>query len=134
MERRMISHVTIGVNDLKKSIQFYDEILSTISLSRHSTGDSYAGYGEANETGRNSLWILHPINGQSATGGNGTNIALLAPDRSSVDNFHAKAIELGATDDGKPGIRADAHENFYAAYIIDYDGNKLLAVCHNSQK
>ena len=126
----MISHATIGVNDLEKSIRFYDEILSTISQKRHSTGEGYAGYGEENESGENSLWILKPINNQPASGGNGTNIALLAPDRKSVDEFHAKAVELGATDDGKPGVRAEAHGNFYAAYIIDIDGNKIVAVCH----
>jgi catechol 2,3-dioxygenase-like lactoylglutathione lyase family enzyme len=126
----MFSHITIGVNDLEKSILFYDEVLLTIAQKRHSTGHRYAGYGEENETGENSLWILKPFNNQPATGGNGTNIALLAPDRNSVDGFHAKAMELGAIDDGKPSVRAEAHGNFYAAYIIDFDGNKIVAVCH----
>lgn len=136
----IFSHITIGVNDLQRSIRFYDAVLSTLFLARHSEGESFAGFGiipekgqKPDNTGANSLWILKPANGEAATGGNGTNIALLAKTRHQVNTFFAKAIELGAISDGAPGIRSDAHDNFYACYVIDFDGNKIAVVCHKPE-
>ena len=79
------------------------------------------------------MWVLKPQNEDIATGGNGTNIALSAGSREMVDDFYTTSIELGATCDGEPGVRADAHDNFYACYVRDYDGNKIVAVCHKKQ-
>ena len=128
----MFSHITIGVNDLEASIAFYDGVMSVLGYERHSQGESFAGYGPADDSkfGTNSLWILKPHNGNPASGGNGTNIALNAPNRETVRAFHRVAVELGGQDDGAPGVRAEAHANFYAGYIIDRDGNKLVVVCH----
>ena len=128
----MYSHVTLGVNDLDASIAFYDGVMNALGYERHSVGESFAGYGHPDDAmlGNNSLWILTPINGEQASGGNGTNIAFNAQNRKTVRDFHRVAIKLGGTDDGQPGIREEAHTNFYAGYIIDLDGNKLVAVCH----
>ncbi len=128
----MFSHITIGVNNLDKSLAFYDAVMPVLGCERHSSGDSYAGYGPPGDSqfGMNSLWILTPSNGQPASGGNGTNIALNAPDRQAVRDFHRIAIELGGEDDGQPGVREEVHPNFYAGYVFDLDGNKLVVVCH----
>lgn len=135
----IFSHITIGVNDLERSILFYDAALAELGLSRHSTGESFAGYGpppQPNEipkhTGENSLWILKPSNGKIAGGGNGTNIALSSRSRDRIDAFYKVCIELGATCEGPPGLRKDVHDNFYACYILDYAGNKIIAVCHEA--
>ncbi|NNC36514.1 MAG: VOC family protein [Hyphomonadaceae bacterium] len=136
----IFSHITIGVNDLEKSIWFYDKVLAELGLSRHSTGDGFAGYGPTlhknkitKPTGENSLWILKPSNGEIASGSNGTNIALSTRSRERIDAFYAVCIDLGATSEGSPGLRKDIHDNFYACYIVDYDGNKIVAVCHEAQ-
>ena len=132
----MFSHVTLGVNDLDASIVFYDGVMKVLGYERHSRCESFAGYGRTDDAMSeiNSLWILKPANGKPASGGNGTNIAFNAPDRKTVREFHRVAIKLGGTDDGLPGIREEAHTNFYAAYVIDLDGNKLVAVCHRDEK
>jgi len=130
---QIFSHVTLGAEDMPRAIAFYDQVLGVLGLVRHSTDAAFAGYGHPDDTsttGENSLWILKPDNGRSAQGGNGTNVALRATSRRQVDAFHAKAIALGGVDDGAPGLRADAHPNFYACYVFDLDGNKLVAVCH----
>lgn len=129
----LFSHITIGVNDLDRSKIFYDAVLSKLDVNRHSDGETFAGYGEAGITGKNSLWILKPNDGNEAKGGNGANIAFLARSRQMVDAFYSTAIDLGAKSDGAPGIRKEAHENFYACYVIDFDGNKLVAVCHDPE-
>ena len=132
----MFSHVTLGVNDLDASIVFFDGVMNALGYERHSQSESFAGYGRTDDAMSqiNSLWILKPANGEPASGGNGTNIAFNAPDRKTVREFHRVAIKLGGTDDGLPGIREEAHANFYAAYVIDLDGNKLVAVCHRDEK
>ena len=131
----MYSHITLGVNDLQRSINFYDGLMSILGYKRHHSSDDFAGYGDLKDAskGNNFLWILRPINGEPASAGNGTNIAFDASSRDVVDEFYNKAMELGGVDEGGPGIRAEAHENFYATYVRDPDGNKLVCVCHAAQ-
>jgi catechol 2,3-dioxygenase-like lactoylglutathione lyase family enzyme len=57
-------------------------------------------------------------------------VAFRAPDRASVDRFHSEALAAGARDDGAPGLRPEYHGSYYAAFVIDPDGNRIEAVCH----
>ena len=129
----MFSHISIGVNDLKKAMAFYDGIMPILGFSRQSTGETFAGYGDEEKirTGIDCLWIGKPFNGEPAVPGNGTSVAFLASTRQVVEDFHKKAVELGGKNEGEPGIREEAHPNFYAAYVRDLDGNKLAIVCHD---
>ncbi|MCB1664122.1 MAG: VOC family protein [Porticoccaceae bacterium] len=128
----MFSHIMIGTNDLQKSIEFYDRVMPSLGYSRQSTGETFAGYGNPEDihTGKNCLWIGKPYNGEPATPGNGVNVALLARTRGQVNEFYKSAIAAGAADEGAPGIREEAHPNFYATYLRDPSGNKLVVVCH----
>jgi predicted lactoylglutathione lyase len=56
-------------------------------------------------------------------------VALAAPDRAAVDRFHAAGLKAGGRDNGKPGLRADYSPKYYAAFLIDPDGNNVEAVC-----
>ena len=60
----------------------------------------------------------------------GTHVAFRAPDRASVDRFHAEALAAGGRDDGAPGLRPEYHDSYYAAFVIDPDGSRVEAVCH----
>jgi predicted lactoylglutathione lyase len=73
-----------------------------------------------------------PAYGEAATSGNGTNVALLAQSREQVDSFYSAALAAGASDEGAPGLR-DVHPHFYAAYVRDPDGHKLVVVCHQAE-
>lgn len=130
----MFSHITLGTNSLEKSMAFYDALMPLIGYQRSHSGDTFAGYGEKkdSDTGKNHLWIVKPFDGNLASSGNGTNIAFDVCSRALVDSFYKTALSLGAWDEGKPGIRPEAHDNFYACYVRDPDGNKLVCVCHNS--
>lgn len=123
----MFSHVTIGTNDPERALKFYDAVMATLGHERFFTGDGYAGYGS--QTG-DQTWITRPFDGKPASVGNGMHIAFLAPDRATVDAFHATALANGGTDEGAPGPRPHYHPNYYGAYVRDLDGNKLQAVCH----
>ena len=123
----ILSHVTLGVRDIARATAFYDAVLAELSITRGKTGEGFAGWGSGHEGG---FFIMLPINGQSASVGNGVSVSFLAPSRAAVDRFHAKALALGATEEGKPGLRPNYHANYYAAYVRDLDGNKVAAVCH----
>ena len=86
--------------------------------------DGGAGYGrEVPE-----FWVGAPHDGGKAVAGNGTHIGFSAASKEEVDAFHAKALELGGADDGKPGLRPEYLPNYYAAFVRDPDGNKIEAV------
>jgi len=72
------------------------------------------------------LWsVAKPHDGNAATVGNGMMVALAVDSQEKVNALHAKALELGGTDEGAPGPRGDS--GFYAGYFRDLDGNKLNA-------
>ncbi len=124
----MFSHVTIGTNDMEKARRFYDGVAAAVGLAPLMVVDGGTGYGR--KDGRAQLWIVRPLDKQSATAGNGITIGLEAPDRAAVDAAYAAAMAGGGTDEGKPGIRAHYHPNYYGAYVRDPDGTKVCIVCH----
>ena len=122
----MIGYVTLGTNDLERARGFYDALLAEIGASRKmqfpETGFTLYGTGER----RPGIAVTRPYNGEPATPGNGNMTAIAAASRAIVDRLHAKALELGATDEGAPGLRTpEGPGAFYGAYFRDLDGNKL---------
>jgi predicted lactoylglutathione lyase len=78
--------------------------------------------------GQLALVVTPPYNGEPATAGNGTMVALPVKERAQVDSLHARAIELGGSCEGAPGVRGnEGPQAFYGAYFRDPDGNKLCA-------
>jgi catechol 2,3-dioxygenase-like lactoylglutathione lyase family enzyme len=115
----MIGYATIGTNNFEKAKSFYDAVLGELGGKRSFANDHMQGY---SGKGGAILAVCTPADGKPATAGNGTMLALTAPSKELVDKVHAKAISLGATDEGAPGARS---ETFYGAYFRDADGNKL---------
>jgi catechol 2,3-dioxygenase-like lactoylglutathione lyase family enzyme len=117
----MIGYVTLGTNDLARATAFYESVFSMIGAKRmFDTENAVIWYTEA---GKAMVGVIKPFNKQSATGGNGTMVALLVDSPAQVDALHKKALAMGATDEGAPGTRGDA--GFYVGYFRDQDGNKL---------
>jgi catechol 2,3-dioxygenase-like lactoylglutathione lyase family enzyme len=115
-----------GSNDIEKAKRFYDAVLETIgvgAMMEHGSGGRI--YGSA---GAPVLSIVRPFNGAPATVGNGAMATLNCESRAQVAAIHAKALELGGSDEGLPGPRAGEESGVYAAYFRDLDGNKLCAV------
>ena len=125
----MIGYVTVGTNNYDEAAKFYDALFATIGAGRAYDADSFIAW----STGPSApaFSITKPFDGAVATVGNGVMIAIAMDAPEKVDAFHAKALELGAADEGAPGERV---ENFYAGYFRDLDGNKLNAFCFTSQK
>lgn len=116
----MLGYTTIGVSDMAAAEAFYGALLGEIGATQMFGQDRIKFYG----TGMDSamLAICIPYNEEPQHPGNGNMIAIPGGDRAGVDRLYAKAIELGATDDGEPGERLPV---FYGAYVRDPDGNKL---------
>jgi predicted lactoylglutathione lyase len=116
----MIGYTTLGVTDLEKAKGFYDAVLAEVGGKRAMNFETMQLY--AGPNGGGMLAICKPYDGKGPSVGNGTMVALTAANREQVDKTHAKAMALGASDEGAPGARGDA---FYGAYFRDLDGNKV---------
>lgn len=116
----MIGYATIGSNDLAKAKAFYGELLGEMGAKVLMDVGRAAFYGTS--MGQPMLGICVPYNQEAANPGNGNMVALPGGSRAGVDALYAKAISLGATDEGAPGERMPG---FYAGYFRDLDGNKL---------
>ncbi len=116
----MIGYVTIGVNDMDRAVAFYDALLGEIGGSQLMGMDRIKFYGT--DPGAGMLAVCIPFDEKDQQPGNGNMVAIPGGSREGVDKLHAKAIELGATDDGAPGERMPV---FYGGYVRDLDGNKL---------
>ena len=119
----MIGYVTIGTNDLARARAFYDAVLSLLGAKLLYATETMVAWGTS--MGGPTLMVTLPYDGATATVGNGGMVALSGKDRAMVDAVHAKALELGARDEGPPGPRGTS--GFYAGYFRDLDGNKLNA-------
>ncbi|MFG1209224.1 VOC family protein [Xanthobacter flavus] len=131
----MISHVNVGTNDIVAAQAFYDPLMVRLGW-RLRFFDAPAGQaGWQPATGRFPLFLLcRPFDGGPAVPGNGAMVALLAPDRASVDKIHRMALAAGGTDEGGPGLRPHYHPNYYGAYFRDLDRNKICVCCHEPQE
>lgn len=118
----MIGYVTIGSNDIDKACEFYGALLAEIG------GKQLMPEGRIRFFGKSMaeppmIAVCIPYDEQPATVGNGVMVAIPGGSKAGVDSLYAKAVELGATDDGAPGDRVPGV--FYGAYVRDLDGNKL---------
>jgi len=128
----LIDHITFGVADFGRATRFYDAALAPLGVKRlfdvpleHTQGVNVTGYGDD----RAWFWLSE----ENATKGL-LHIAFQAPDRASVDAFHAAALAAGGVDNGAPGLRAHYHSDYYGAFVFDPDGHNIEAVCHSARK
>jgi catechol 2,3-dioxygenase-like lactoylglutathione lyase family enzyme len=124
----MLDHTGIVVSDLPKARTFYDAVAKTLGLSIATPHKDFFLLGKG--AGQIPyLWIgtLEPsywVKGSRA-GINQMHVAFVAKDKAAVDEFHRAALEAGGRDNGKPGPR---QEKYYAAFVLDPDGNNIEAV------
>jgi catechol 2,3-dioxygenase-like lactoylglutathione lyase family enzyme len=122
-----IDHISLSVADYEKAKAFYAAALAPMRISvmmefPMDGGSSVAGLGA---DGKPFLWISD--GGKTAQP---AHIAIRAEDEAQVDAFYAAAMAAGGTDNGAPGPRPHYHQNYYAAFVLDPDGNNIEAVIH----
>lgn len=126
----MIDHIGFPVSEYTRSKAFYTQALAPLGYvlimevpAEHTgSGAPAAGFGR---DGKPDFWI-----GGEGGGGKPLHIAIVADDRAAVDGFHRAALSAGARDNGAPGLRPQYHPNYYAAFVRDFDGHNIEAMCH----
>lgn len=121
----MLDHIMLRVKDYAESKRFYDAVLGTLGYKMLMEFGEGGGYGDEMP----QFWI-----GAAPDPNPRMHIAFTAKSRAQVDAFHAKALELGAQDNGAPGLRPQYHANYYGAFIIDPNGHNIEAVIHTPDK
>ena len=128
----MIGYVTLGVNDLASAASFYEAVLAEAGAKRMWANERMIAFGREPRTP--SVIITKPYDGEKAYHGNGAMTAIVVPSMEVVGRMHAKAVSLGAKDEGAPGYRGPEAQGFYGAYFRDLDGNKFAAFCMAPKK
>ncbi len=117
----MIGYVTIGVSDMEKGKAFWTELLEPLGATIMMDLDRIALIGTA--MNRPMLAVCVPFDKEQPHQGNGNMVAFPAGSREKVDELYAKAIAMGAADEGMAGERMPT---FYGGYFRDPDGNKAV--------
>ena len=117
----MYDHIGLSVNDLAASVRFYTAALAPLGHVLCSRDDASACFGPPGEP----AFYVYAGRGTPR----GAHVALRALDHAAVDRFHRAGVEAGGRDNGKPGLRLDYSPTYYAAFLLDPDGNNVEAVC-----
>ena len=120
----MIDHISVGVSDLERSARFYEALLAPLGLTRLVTRPATIGFGKDYP----EFWInlrsgMAPVSTES-----GAHVCLRARATADVDAFHAASLANGGRSGGAPGLRPHDRVKYYAAFVIDPDGNRIEAV------
>jgi catechol 2,3-dioxygenase-like lactoylglutathione lyase family enzyme len=120
---RLIDHVQLVVKDLPASRRFYEAVIEVLGLTVGGSADDFFWVDE---------FVVSSVDSAAAQGKltGPTHLAFQAADRATVDAFYKVALENGGTDNGAPGERAAYHPGYYAAFVLDPDGNNIEAVYH----
>jgi len=127
MERQLIDHIAFGVRDYEASKTFYERALAPLGIELTAEVDADNRAAAFGLEGRDDFWIDEgrPLGRM--------HVAFEAASTDEVDAFHAAALEAGARDNGAPGLRPQYHATYYAAYVLDPNGNNIEAVFHGDE-
>ena len=124
---RLIDHIGLVVRDFEASRRFYEAVFAAIEMPVAGSGDDYIWADELFISTAESEAAAGELTGRH-------HLAFQARDRAMVDAFYAAGIEAGGTDNGPPGERTRYHPGYYAAFLLDPDGNNIEAVYHGPAK
>ena len=117
----MFDHVTLKVSDFRKSLAFYRAVLAPLGFEEHFLDEAAKSVGFGPK-GKPRLWLAE------GTPRSNVHIGFESRDRAGVSRFHGRALETGGRDNGAPGLRPDYGEAYFAAFVLDPDGNNVEAV------
>jgi catechol 2,3-dioxygenase-like lactoylglutathione lyase family enzyme len=127
----MLDHVSVTVSDPARSLPFWDAIMAALGVPCVRRDEDNAGYGVRNRPGDDGHSYLSVRTSTGTVVPDNRHWCFRAPDRAAVHAFHAAALAHGGRCDGPPGPRPHYHASYYAAFVLDPDGNRLEAVCHD---
>ena len=120
---RLVDHIQLVVADLAASRRFYDAVMAVLGIPLGGEADSHFWFDE--------LFVSTPDGPEAAGKLTGRHhLAFQAQDRAMVDAFYQAGLDAGGRDNGPPGLRPHYHPGYYAAFLLDPDGNNIEAVYH----
>lgn len=119
-----LHHVSVGTNELGRARRFYDAVLPQVGLRVLAADAESVDYGLEEIC----FSLETPVNRNAASPGNGMHVAFQASNREQVDRFYQAGLENGGADAGAPGLRPKYSPDYYGAFLLDPDGNKIEAV------
>lgn len=119
---RLIDHIQLVVKDIAASRRFYEAVLGVLDIPIGGGGEDHFWADELFVSSRDSAAALGALTGRH-------HLAFQAQDRAMVEKFHAAGLAHGGQDNGAPGLRR-YHADYYAAFLLDPDGNNIEAVFH----
>lgn len=128
----MLDHVSITVGDLDRAARFYDAVMAALGYPCVYRLEEAIGYGLRNRAEDDSRSYL-TVRASPNVVPDRRHWAFRASSRATVDAFHVAALRSGGRDDGRPGLRPEYHAAYYAAFVLDPDGNRIEAVCHRAE-
>ncbi|HUG64657.1 MAG TPA: VOC family protein [Gaiellaceae bacterium] len=120
----MIDHVKVGVSDLQKAKGFYGKALAPLGYALHFEAEGMAYFADATS-------LDFGVGASDRPGG--SHVGFTAPDSAGVRAFYDAALSAGGADNGAPGLRPEYGSRYYAAYVLDADGNNIEAKCHEPE-
>ncbi|MEJ7597855.1 MAG: VOC family protein [Kofleriaceae bacterium] len=123
---RLIDHVHLVVEDLGAALRFYSAVFEVLGIPISSKADDHFYADELFVSTATSKAASKALTGRH-------HLAFQAPDRATVERFHAAAVAAGGQDNGAPGERP-YHPGYYAAFVLDPAGNNIEAVFHGPAK
>jgi len=131
---QLLDHVSIGVPDMDAARRFYDAIMSALGAAKVYDLPQALGYGErCTPQDAASTYLAVYLDQSDEAGGLASSKrhwCFKAGSREQIDAFHAAGLAAGGRSDGAPGLRADYHAGYYAAFLYDPAENRVEAVCH----
>jgi catechol 2,3-dioxygenase-like lactoylglutathione lyase family enzyme len=130
---KMIDHIGMPVSDLARSTEFYLKALAPLGIAIVMEVSAEAsGHGAAVGFGANFKPFFWIGEAHALSGGH-VHVAFVAPNRAAVDAFYRAALAAGGKDNGKPRLRPHYHADYHSAFVLDFDGHNIDAVCHAPQ-
>jgi catechol 2,3-dioxygenase-like lactoylglutathione lyase family enzyme len=117
----MIDHVKVGVSDVEKAKEYYAKALAPLGYSIHFEAPGMAYFAD-------TAGLDFGVGATDFPGS--THVGFTVADADAVRAFYEAALAAGGVDNGAPGLRPEYGPGYYAAYVLDPDGNNIEAKCH----
>jgi len=120
----MIDHISLAVSDLPRAVAFYERVFAPLGLTKLVVREKMVGFGKSYP----EVWINLRAGMDQIAADCGAHLALRARTTAEIDAFHAAALGAGATSESAPSLRPHDRVRYYAAFVVDADGNRIEAV------
>lgn len=120
----MIDHISLAVSDIDRAVAFYEATLAPLGLAKLVVRPGMVGFGKTYP----EIWLNLRVDLSRSAPGGGAHIALRARTSAEIDAFHAEALAAGGTSESVPSLRPHDRVKYYAAFVLDHDGNRIEAV------